>query len=333
MSEAAIRVSVVGGGSFGTAFAAHLGRLGLPTTLLVRDPSLAAGIESTRRNPRYLTGVVLPSCVRATTGFHGLSDSSLVVLAVPSRGYVEASERLVPLLSAQAIVLSLTKGLEPGTGERLSTVLRRSGLEASRIAVLSGPNHAEEIARSAPTAAVVSSSSAETTAALQRLLSTDRLRLYGNDDLVGVELGAAAKNVIAVAAGTSDGLGFGDNAKAALLTRGLAEIARLGVALGADRRTFAGLAGLGDLVATCCSAHSRNRAAGELLGRGVPAAEIDDRLGMVAEGLTTAPTLAALAERHSVEVPITREVCAILDGLHPASALESLMRRGPATEW
>ncbi len=150
---------------------------------------------------------------------------------------------------------------------------------------------------------------------------------------MGVEIAAASKNVIAVAAGVSDGLGFGDNAKAALLTRGLAEIARLGVALGADRRTFAGLAGLGDLVATCCSTHSRNRAAGELLGRGMPLGQVEGSLGMVAEGLTTAPTLVRLAARAGVEVPITREVCAILDGSHPASALESLMGRESAAEW
>lgn len=328
-----VRVAVVGGGSFGTAFSAHLGRLGLPTTLLVRDPRIAATIERTRRNPRYLSDVVLPPSVSATTGEAGLPAASLVVVAVPSRAYAETAERVLGSVAGDAIVLSLTKGLEPATGERLSRILRRSGLEESRIAVLSGPNHAEEIARSSPTAAVVSSLSAETVASLQRLLSTDRLRLYGNGDLVGVELAAAAKNVIAIAAGISDGLGFGDNAKAALLTRGLAEITRLGTALGADRRTFAGLAGLGDLVATCCSSHSRNRAAGELLGRGAAPVEIEGRLGMVAEGLATAPTLLALAARQGVEMPIAREVAAILDGSHPASALESLMRRESIPEW
>jgi glycerol-3-phosphate dehydrogenase (NAD(P)+) len=328
-----VRVVVVGGGSFGTAFSAHLGRLGLPTTLLVRDPAVAATIEATRRNPRYLSDVELPPSVSASAEADGLAAASLVVLAIPSRAYAGTSEHFLGLLPIDALVLSLTKGLEPGTGERLSRVLRRGGLEESRIAVLSGPNHAEEIARSSPTAAVVSSASAETVASLQALLSTDRLRLYGNGDLVGVELAAASKNVIAIAAGVSDGLGFGDNAKAALLTRGLAEITRLGLALGADPRTFAGLAGLGDLVATCCSTHSRNRAAGELLGRGVASSAIEGRLGMVAEGLATAPTLLALAARHGVEMPIAREVAAILDGSHPASALESLMRRDSAPEW
>lgn len=324
---------VVGGGSFGTAFAAHLGRLGHPTTLLVRDPARALAIRSTSRNPRYLPDVELPPLVGATTDPDVLAGAGIVVLAIPSRAYSETVGAMARAVPDDAFVLSLTKGLEPSTGARLSTVLAANGFAADRISVLSGPNHAEEIARCAPTAAVVSSSSSETIRTLQRLLSTPRLRLYGNADLVGVELAAAAKNVIAVAAGVSDGLGFGDNAKAALLTRGLAEISRLGVTLGADPRTFAGLAGLGDLVATCCSSHSRNRAAGELIGRGVAVAEIEQRLGMVAEGLITAPTLAALALRHGVDVPITAEVRAIVEGADPATALESLMAREPVAEW
>jgi glycerol-3-phosphate dehydrogenase (NAD(P)+) len=207
------------------------------------------------------------------------------------------------------------------------------GGDDERVAALSGPNHAEEIAAGIPAATVVAATSAELCRRLQAAFSTSRFRVYANTDLVGVELCAAAKNVIAIAAGASDGLGYGDNAKAALMTRGLAEMARLGAAFGADPRTFAGLAGLGDLVATCCSPHSRNRRAGLLLARGVPPAELEQRIGMVVEGVATAPTLQRIGRERGLDLPLTERVCAALEGEAPAAAVELLLAREPGEEF
>ncbi len=230
-------------------------------------------------------------------------------------------------------MLSLAKGLDPASGRRLSEVAVETFGEPSRVAVLSGPNHAEEIARRTPAATVVACPDVDAMARLQGLVAGPRLRVYANPDVVGVELCAAAKNVIALAAGVSDGLGYGDNAKAALLTRGLAEMTRLGSAFGADPRTFAGLAGLGDLVATCCSRHSRNRRAGELLALGCPPGELEQRIGMVAEGVITAPTLGRVASAHGLDLPVTERVVAVLDGEAPDLAVHVLMARDPVAEY
>jgi len=252
-------------------------------------------------------------------------------MAVPSRAFTSVLAGLaVPDNSA---LLSLTKGLEPGTGRRLSEAAAELLGDAARVAVLSGPNHAEEIARGTPAATVIASAPIALAARLQEAVASPLLRVYANADVVGVELCGAAKNVIALAAGVSDGLGFGDNAKAALITRGLAEMTRLGASFHADPRTFAGLAGLGDLVATCCSAHSRNRRAGTLLAEGVPPDEVERRIGMVAEGLTTAPTLHRVAEARGLELPITDRVHALLHGEAPLEAVSLLMAREPASEF
>jgi glycerol-3-phosphate dehydrogenase (NAD(P)+) len=253
---------------------------------------------------------------------------------VPSRAFAAVCTELAPHLGRDAVALSLTKGLEPGSGRRLSVVAADLlGCGADRVAVLSGPNHAEEIARGTPAATVVASASSALATRLRDVVTTNRLRAYANGDVVGVELCAAAKNVIALAAGVSDGLAFGDNAKASLITRGLAEMTRLGLAFGADPRTFAGLAGLGDLVATCCSHHSRNRRAGELLAVGYSAGELEERIGMVAEGLTTAPVLKRVAEERGLELPITDRVCAVLAGEPPINAVSLLMGREPGAEY
>ena len=229
-------------------------------------------------------------------------------------------------------LLSLVKGLDPATGGRLSRSRRSASARPGAVAVLSGPNHAEEIARGTPAATVVASASAELAPAPAGDASRRRrFRVYANADLVGVELCAAAKNVIALAAGVADGLGFGDNAKAALITRGLAEMTRLGASFGADPRTFAGLAGLGDLVATCCSRHSRNRAAGVLLARGVPPGELEARIGMVAEGSRPRRCCGDRAAR-KLELPITERVCAVLEGESPAEATARLLARPLAAE-
>jgi glycerol-3-phosphate dehydrogenase (NAD(P)+) len=223
--------------------------------------------------------------------------------------------------------LSLTKGLDPASGLRLSEVVR-----GRPVAVLSGPNHAEEIARCLPAAAVIASEDGALAVELQHALMSPRFRVYVNSDLVGIELCAASKNVIALAAGGVDGWGFGDNAKAALITRGLAEMARLGEACGARAETFAGLAGMGDLVATCYSGYSRNRRAGELIARGHTAEEAEREIGMVVEGLTTAPALDGLASRVGVELPITHAVRRVLEGTDPADLAAGLMGRRPTDE-
>jgi len=328
-------LAVVGGGSWGTAFANLLAGGRGPVRLAFRDPELARASAEARRNARYLPGTVLHADVRPVAlGPDAVADATVVAVAVPSRHLAEAVAAVAPGLRPDAVLVSLAKGLDPATGRRLSSVLgAHVGDDPGRVAALSGPNHAEEIARGTPAATVVASTSAELCRRLQAAFSTPRFRVYANTDLVGVELCAAAKNVIAIAAGASDGLGYGDNAKAALMTRGLAEMARLGAAFGADPRTYAGLAGLGDLVATCCSEHSRNRRAGLLLARGVPAAEVEATIGMVAEGLATAPTLLRIGRERGLDLPLTERVCAALEGEPTAEAVELLLARETGDEF
>jgi glycerol-3-phosphate dehydrogenase (NAD(P)+) len=329
------RAAVVGAGSWGTAFARHLTRCGVRTVLLARRPEQAAVIEQEHRNPDYLKGLHLPVELQAGV-YEGFDFSAidLVVMAIPSKGFAEVAMLLAPRVRRGVGVLSLTKGVEPGSLRRLSTVLAESwAASAPHVAVLSGPNHAEEVFSDKPTATVIASDDDEFAAVLQSLISSDTFRAYRNCDLAGVELAAAIKNVIALATGMSDGLGFGDNARAALMTRGLAEMTRLGQALGADPHTFAGLAGMGDLIATCTSRHSRNRQAGELIARGHAAHEVEGEMGMVAEGLTAAPAVLALARRLGVDMPITENVVAIIyEGKEVGESVRDLMARQPRPE-
>jgi glycerol-3-phosphate dehydrogenase (NAD(P)+) len=328
-----VRAAVVGGGSWGTAFARHLVLAGHETTLVCRDPVQAAEIAGRHRNPRYLSDIELPPALRAESLEEARFERiELVAFAVPSRGFAETADLVGARLPAATSLLSLTKGLDPATRRRMSEILSGIG-EGARVAVLSGPNHSEEVARDYPTASVVASDPIDLARELQAALSTSRLRVYASGDVVGVELCAAAKNVMGLAAGVSDGLGFGDNAKAAIITRGMAEMTRLGEAFGARPRTFAGMAGMGDLVATCTSQHSRNRRAGELMARGVPADRIEAEIGQVAEGLTTAPVLRDLARGHGLELPITEAVCEVAAGrATPLDAVAALMAREPAEE-
>ena len=289
-----MRAVVVGAGSWGTAFARVLADAGHEVAVFGRE--------------------------RTDADFTG---AELVCVAVPSRSFADVARSL----PGDAPVLILTKGLDPATGTRLSTLVR-----GRPVAALSGPNHAEEIGAGLPAAAVVASEDEPLAARLRDALASPRFRVYANPDLVGVELCAAAKNVIALAAGAADGLEAGDNAKAALVTRGLAEMARLGNAFGARTETFAGLAGMGDLVVTCWSRHSRNRRAGELVARGASADEAESTIGMTVEGLVTAPTLARLAGDAGVELPITEAVCAWLRGASVTQLVANLMRREPTEE-
>jgi glycerol-3-phosphate dehydrogenase (NAD(P)+) len=316
-----MKAVVIGGGSWGTAFARLLAERGHETTLACRDPEQAAAIAETRRNPRYLPEVDLGD-VRAVT-LSELPEAELFVMAVPSHAFAEVAAGL----PEGPPVLSLAKGLDPATGERLSTLLA-----GRRVAVLSGPNFAAEIGAGLPAAAVIASEDEELATWLQHEINSLIFRVYVNSDLTGVELCAAAKNVIALAAGGVDGLDLGDNAKASLITRGLAEMSRLGEAAGARPETFAGLAGMGDLIVTCWSKHGRNRHAGELIAQGLSPDEAVARIGQTVEGITTAPALHDLSARLGVELPITEGVCAVLSGESLSGLVSNLMGRQPTEE-
>jgi glycerol-3-phosphate dehydrogenase (NAD(P)+) len=317
-----VKAAVIGAGAWGTAFASLLAARGHDVTLVARDPEQARTIEETGRNPRYLPGLALEGVAATTTDDPSLATFDLHVIAVPSRAFGQ----VVRGLPGGAPVLSLTKGLDPESGGRLSQLV-----EGRSVAVLSGPNFAEELAEGLPAAAVIASADAPLAEELQEAVNSLAFRVYVNDDLVGVELCAAAKNVIALAAGGVDGLRLGDNAKAALIARGLAEMARLGEACGARAETFSGLAGMGDLIVTCWSRHGRNRHAGELIARGAAPEEAAAEIGTV-EGLTTAPVLRDLSHRVGIELPITEGVCHVLDGQDLYELAESLMGRQPTRE-
>ena len=318
-----MNVVVVGGGSWGTAFARLLVDHGHSVTLACRDADQAAAICATGRNPRYLTDVDLTGVDAASIPDAPVADANLVVVAVPSASF----KAVVEALPGRAPILSLTKGLDPETGERLSTVVR-----GRPVAVLSGPNIADEVARGLPAAAVIACESMALAVQLQLAINSTAFRVYVNDDIVGVELCAAAKNVIALAAGGADGLGLGDNAKAALVARGLAEMGRLADVSGARPETFAGLAGMGDLIVTCWSPSGRNRRCGELVAQGATPEEAARSIGMVVEGLTTAPVLRELAHRLEIEMPITEGVCEVLGGTPLIELVSQLMRRDPTVE-
>ena len=317
-----MRAAVAGAGAWGTAFASLLAARGHDVTLATRDPEQARDIDETGRNPRYLPDVDLSGVSATTLDDPILAGVDLHVVAVPSRAFAE----VVRELPGAAPVLSLTKGLDPQSGGRLSKLVERRGF-----AVLSGPNFAEEIAEGLPAAAVIASENARLAEELQQAVNSMAFRVYVNDDVVGVELCAAAKNVIALAAGGVDGLRLGDNAKAALIARGLAEMARLGEACGARNETFSGLAGIGDLIVTCWSRHGRNRQAGELIAQGASPDEAADQIGTV-EGLTTAPVLRELSRGVGVELPITEGVCHVLDGQDLYELAANLMGRQPTRE-
>jgi glycerol-3-phosphate dehydrogenase (NAD(P)+) len=318
-----MKAVVVGAGSWGTAFSCLLRDNGHEVTLAGRDPEQIAAIAATGRNPKYQRGADLHGIEAVTLAEAPVADADVVVVAVPSRVFGE----VVRALAGSAPILGLTKGLDPATGARLSTLV-----EGRPVAVLSGPNIAEEISRGLPAAAVVASDDLELAVRLQLAVHSILFRVYVSDDIAGVELCAAAKNVIALAAGGTDGLGLGGNAKAAVVARGLAEMRRLSESAGARPDTFAGLAGMGDLIVTCWAPTGRNRRAGELIARGASQEEAVREIGMVVEGLTTAPALRDLAHRLGVEVPITEGVCAVLEGTPLTDLVVQLMRREPTAE-
>jgi glycerol-3-phosphate dehydrogenase (NAD(P)+) len=327
---------VLGAGSWGTAFAKVLHDAGNDVVLWARRAELAATIEATHANPDYLPGVELAHGIRAThDAAAALAGAECVALAVPAQSLRENLTLWAPLLPPDAVLVSLMKGVELGSTKLMSEVISElTGARGDRLAVVSGPNLAREIAAEQPTATVVACDDLRRASELQKAFAAPYFRPYTIVDVVGAELGGAVKNVIAIACGMAQGMGFGDNTTASIITRGLAETARLGVALGADPITFSGLAGLGDLVATCASPLSRNRTLGERLGRGETLAEaLHATHGQVAEGVESCRAILDLAGRSGVDVPITRAVEAVChEGLSPQAMVEALMSRSVKSE-
>jgi glycerol-3-phosphate dehydrogenase (NAD(P)+) len=324
------RAAVLGAGSWGTTFAKVLADAGCSVLLHARRPELAHAIGQTRQNADYLPGIRLPDRLRVTAdAAEALAGADIVVLAVPSQSLRANLTEWAPLLPDDAVLLSLMKGIELGSTKRMSQVIREvTGAGADRVAALSGPNLAREIAEEQPSATVIACTDHDRAAQVQAACHTPYFRPYTNRDLVGCELGGAIKNVIALACGITGGMGFGDNTRASLITRGLAETTRLGAALGAEPATFAGLAGLGDLVATCSSPLSRNRTFGERLGRGMTLEDVQRTTRQVAEGVKSCQPVLELAQAHGVDMPITEAVVRVChEGVPAALMVKELMTR------
>ena len=327
-----MKIAVVGAGSWGTALAAHLRRRGDEVRLWAREPEVLAGIRDSGRNPFFLSDVDLPSGLQVSGDVNAVVDSvAIVLMAVPSE-FVALTLKSIARLPAGAPVMSATKGFDPERHLRMTEVIAERFPEAG-VAALSGPTFAREVALGRPTAAVGASRDAALATRLQEAIGTREFRLYTNGDVVGVEAGGALKNVMAIATGIADGLTLGENARGALITRGLAEITRLAVALGAQPATLAGLAGMGDLVLTCTGSLSRNRALGIALAKGSALERVEGETRMIAEGARTVRSALALARRHGVRLPICEEVAAVLfEGKAPAAALTALLDRAPTRE-
>lgn len=325
------RCAVIGAGSWGTALAIVLADNGHEVRLWSHREDQIQEINSLHTNKKYLPGIELPTSI---VGYFKLEevlkDIEILIVAVPTKAIREVVGQIVPLLSKKVLICHVSKGIEPDTLKRISEMITEEVPDHlyEDIVVLSGPSHAEEVSRRQPTTVTASSANLEAAEKIQDLFINQNFRVYTNPDIVGVEIGGALKNIIALGAGISDGLGYGDNAKAALITRGLAEISRLGVKLGAKPLTFAGLTGIGDLVVTCTSVHSRNWRAGNLLGKGHNLDEVLENMGMVVEGVRTTKAAYQLAQRENTEMPITNAIYDILfNNRPPKDAVEGLMGR------
>lgn len=330
------QIAVLGAGSWGTALAVLLGKKGYRVRLWARQEERAEEIRKNRENKKYLPGVIVPTQVEVETDLPAvLEGSDLVVLSVPSHGVRELARSIRGIFPPDAVVVNTAKGMEGTTLLRISQVLEEElGHKfRERISVLSGPSHAEEVGANLPTAVVVSAFSPMAAERVQDIFMSPCFRVYTNMDMVGVEISGALKNVIALGTGISDGLGYGDNTKAAMITRGVAEIARLGLVMGAEMQTFAGLAGIGDLVVTCTSMHSRNRRAGIQLGQGEPLEQVLKNMGMVVEGVNATRVARKLARKFGVEMPIVEETYQVLfEGKDTREAVFSLMTRSKTHE-
>ncbi len=327
-------IGVVGDGGWGTTVALYLHRRGYRVRLWGAFPEYVEQVKKRRENSKFLPGVRIPRDMELTADLaEAVADARLVVLATPSQFMRSVCKKIKPLANGGKIWVSLAKGIEVSTLMRMSEVIREE-IPARKFCVLSGPSHAEEVAREIPTTAVIASDDARVAQEAQHVFSSEVFRLYRNDDIVGVELGGALKNVVAIAVGISDGMGFGDNTKAALMTRSLDEMSRLGVAMGAKAQTFAGLSGMGDLITTCVSVHSRNRNLGHMIGQGMSLQKALKQSEMVVEGVQTTRSARALAKKYNVDVPIIEEVHAVLfSGKSPKQAVHDLLKRVPEVEF
>lgn len=321
------RIAVLGAGSWGTALASHLASQGLATTLWAREPEVVDGIAEHHRNPLFLKGVDLPASLQVSGDLATAADADVIVSAIPVPHIRATLSGLAPLRDA-SIVVTVSKGIEPVTLSTPHQILVDLGVADERVVALSGPSFAREVAAHLPAAVVSAGADPERTRRVQQLFSTDRMRVYASDDIVGVEIGGALKNVIALAAGVSDGLELGDNARAAIITRGLAEITRLGVAMGGHPATFSGLSSIGDLMLTCAGGLSRNRSVGLAIGSGRKLADISAEMNEVAEGVSTCKTAHELARRIDIEMPITGQMFLLLyEDKDPREAMRDLLGR------
>ncbi|SDD38825.1 NAD(P)H-dependent glycerol-3-phosphate dehydrogenase [Sporomusa acidovorans] len=330
-----MHIAVIGAGSWGTAITAVLGQKHHSVRLWVRSPELSRQIQVSRENANYLPGCKLPQSVLITPDLkEAAAGASLIVLATPSHAVRQTVAKLSSYVSPETILVNVAKGLELSSLKRLSeTIVEELPAIANQIAILSGPNHAEEVALAYPTATVVAAKSRKVAEYIQDAFMQPYFRVYTNPDIIGVELAGALKNIIALGAGIADGLGFGDNAKSALMTRGLAEIARLGISMGANPLTFAGLAGIGDLIATCTSSHSRNRRAGLMLASGKSVNEIQTETSMVVEGIRATKAAYQLAVKQGIDMPITNQIYQVLyQNKSPKDAVFELMTRSRTHE-
>lgn len=331
-----MRIAVLGAGSWGTTLSVLLAEKGLEVNLWSHRKEFARELEAARRNSRYLPGVEFPDNLHISSDIStAVEDAGMIVAAVPSQALRETFSLLRESSFEETIIVNVAKGIELDTGKRLSEVILETlpAVLPDNVAVLYGPSHAEEVSEKQPTTVVVASSSPETAGTVQDVFHTSTFRVYVNTDIVGVEVAGSVKNIIAIAAGISDGLGFGDNAKAAIITRGLAEMSRLAGSLGGDPMTVSGLSGIGDLVVTCLSRHSRNRYVGEQIGKGKRLDDVVSHMEMVAEGVPTTKAVVALSRRLGVEMPITVAVYEMLFENKPAEkAILDLMTREPKQE-
>ena len=325
-----MKITVVGSGAWGTALAISLCKNGHDVTLWARSAEKAEQMKITRHNPR-LPEIVLPDELDISADPVCVAGSKLVVIASPSHAIRQVCRQVAKYLDEDAVMVSVTKGIESGTLQRMSQVVEEE--TARPVVALTGPSHAEELAQSMPTGCVAASMNQKNAELVQDAFMSDYFRIYTSPDIVGAELGGALKNIIAMCAGVTDGMGYGDNIKAMLMTRGLTEMARLGTAMGANRDTFAGLAGVGDLIVTCTSPHSRNRRAGILIGQGKTPDEAREQIGAVVEGYYAAKSAGELAKKFGVDMPIVRAACAVLyEGVPTSQVVEQLLNRSKKPE-
>ncbi|AYE33134.1 NAD(P)H-dependent glycerol-3-phosphate dehydrogenase [Clostridium septicum] len=326
-------VTFLGGGSFGTSLAILLADKGNKIKIYDRDEHVVNDINYNRRNDKYIKNLKIPKNVTAYNDIDlALNEAEFIVLAIPSHVIRSISKELKGKIKENVTIISIAKGIEQGTNLRLSEVIKEE-LPSNPVVILSGPSHAEEVALNIPTTVVVSSTDMEKAAEVQDIFINSNFRVYTNDDLVGVEIGGAVKNIIALAAGVCDGIGYGDNSKAALMTRGMAEIVRIGMKLGGKPETFLGLTGMGDLIVTCTSLHSRNRRAGYLIGTGKTSNEAIEEVGMIVEGIKACKAFYELKEKLGIEMPITDVAYKVLfKGKDPKEAVKELMGRSKKDE-